>query len=263
MLHLNSDGRDAYEAGDFTSAAAAFESTLTGNVLERWVAPYDLGTAEYRQDDFGAARRHLEEALALAPAEEECRVRINLALADEALGDAAVADGDVTSARDHWATGRAVLAEGGCTGRRRRHAHQSLRPPVAGSSGQVLTAIAVDSRLADKLGRSQEPDRNRAVDQPPRPRRTVDRGAQRGGRAAPPAHRAEAPGPGRPDARTSRRRPAEQRPARRGTAAPLRLVSGGGITRAPRTPVRDRRPGPRPAPGATSTSPPVDCRRQA
>ncbi len=181
MLQLNSDGRDSYEDGEFASADAAFERTLAGNVLERWVAPYDLGTAEYREDDFGAARGHLEEALALAPAEAECRVRINLALAEEALGDAAVADGDVTGARDHWAAGRAVLAEGGCTSTSGATGSAEVDPsgspsetddpsaagsPAAGAPGRVLTAVAVDSRLADKLSGAQEPDENNPPTEP-------------------------------------------------------------------------------------------------
>ncbi len=114
MLHFNSSARDAYGQERFTGAAAAFSTTLLGNVLEPWVAPYDLGTTRYRQGAYAGARDQLEDALALVPPGEECRVRTNLALAEEALGDAALADGDVTGARTEWTAARAVLEAGGC-----------------------------------------------------------------------------------------------------------------------------------------------------
>jgi tetratricopeptide (TPR) repeat protein len=178
MLHLNSRGRDDYGAGRYTGAAAAFESTLFVNVLESWVAPYDLGTARYRQGEFASARAQLEDALALAPAAEECRVRINLALADEALGDAAVADGDVSTARADWAAGHAVLTQGGClvegddasdsssgtgAGDPAKTSPDTDGEASAGSGpgtllAQLMAAVAVDHRLTDKLATSHDPD---------------------------------------------------------------------------------------------------------
>jgi hypothetical protein len=163
MFHLNSRGRDDYGAEHYNAAAAAFENTLLGNALESWVAPYDLGTARYRQGEFAAARDQLEDALALAPAAQECRVRINLALADEALGDAAVADGDVLAARADWAAGQAVLAQGGCT----TEGDDASDRPTGAPLGERLAAVAVDERLEDKLARSQEPDQADQAAPPP------------------------------------------------------------------------------------------------
>ena len=114
MLVADDAGRTSYAAGDFEEARASFATNALLNVLEPWVSPYDEGTARYRLDDFAGAVRLLAEALETVPPEEECRVRINLALAHESLGDAAVAGGDLETARGQWRAGATVLREGGC-----------------------------------------------------------------------------------------------------------------------------------------------------
>lgn len=137
MLSLSDSGRDDYAGGHYADAAGAFDSLLPGNVIEPWVAPYDLGTTRFQQGDYAAARQQLADALPLAPPEQECRVRTNLALADEALGDAALADGDVTAARTRWSSARGVLAAAGCT------------------DEAASAAVRVDGRLAGKLTGAQ------------------------------------------------------------------------------------------------------------
>jgi hypothetical protein len=146
MVALNSSGRDAFDHGRLGPAVAAFRSTLAANVLEPWVAPYDVGTTLYRQHDYEGARHRLEDALALVPSAEECRVRVNLALTDEALGDAALGDGDVTGARDRWTAARDDLAGGRCT------------DEAVGTRDRRLTAAAMDTRLRGKLDSTEEPE---------------------------------------------------------------------------------------------------------
>lgn len=214
MLYLNSTGRDDYAGNRLAAAAGAFETTLLGNVLESWVAPYDLGTTHYRQGDFDQARERLEEALALAPPPEQCRVRINLALADEALGDAALADGEVATARSRWRLARDVLAAGGCTqagqatgteGGTEAGTEAGTDPTeLPGSDGADLdpdaeagtrpsgtrsgdstgmdrlrTAIAVDGRLRTKLAQAEHPD----PDATPAPKGAAQSVAERNQRA--------------------------------------------------------------------------------
>jgi hypothetical protein len=120
-----------------------FAHNSTFNYLERWVAPYNEGTARYRLDDFTGALQLLEEALDAVPPERECLVRINLALAHESVGDAADARGDAPAAAEEWREGIAVLSEGGC-----------LEPDRADNAG-ARDARAVDGRLRAKL---EEPD---------------------------------------------------------------------------------------------------------
>lgn len=68
-------------------AAAAF-----ANFLEPHKAPFAAGDALVLRGDYPGARAAFETALAGAPPEDECRVRVNLALSIERLGDAAAAN---------------------------------------------------------------------------------------------------------------------------------------------------------------------------
>ncbi len=149
MLAHDSAGRGAYAAQRYADARDSFAANGTLNHLESWVSPYDEGTARYRVADFSGAVRSLVDALASAPPEEECRVRINLGLAHEAVGDAAAAGGDREAARESWVAGVRALADGGCleltsSDLQRVDEEASLR-------SRVRAAVAVDRRLDDKL----------------------------------------------------------------------------------------------------------------
>ncbi len=71
-------------------------------------------------------------------------MRINIALADETLGDTALENGDADEATAWWQAGIDALAEGGC--------------PTDSGRGQDQTedAAAVDQRLRDKLQQQQQ-----------------------------------------------------------------------------------------------------------
>ncbi len=163
MLGHDRDGRAALEATDPLTARAEFAANARFNVLESWVAPYDEGVARFQLGDHAGAVTFFSTALPLAPVDEVCRVRVNLALSHEALGDAALATaqgqtGDALrkaqdTARDAWARGREVLAPDDClTG-----SAQQPRDPVAGS---------VDERLAGKLEDSEDQPEESQDDQP-------------------------------------------------------------------------------------------------
>ncbi len=147
MLVHDRDGRSDYAAGLYGDAQDAFASNRSLNLVEAWISPYDDGTARYRLADFSGAVRLLEDALAAVPSEEECRVRINLALAHEALGDEAAAGGDAKNGIKEWQDGLVALQEGGCL----VLSDGSENSLGSTSLAQVHEARAVDDRLREKL----------------------------------------------------------------------------------------------------------------
>ena len=186
MLYLNHSGRDDLAAGRLEPAAAAFDQTQRFNLIEPWVAPYDLGTALYRQAEYAQARDRFEAALRTVPAAEECRVRINLALAQEALGDAALADGDPAAARKAWTEGLDTLQATGCAGptptsdRERTAAGvaERVRGKLSTTSAPTQTTPAPAPVAADDLDRRNQ----RAQEQRHRKERRQDQAEQDPGR---------------------------------------------------------------------------------
>lgn len=83
-----------FQAGrqDHAAAADSFDLARRVSVVERWVAPFDLGTAQYRLAEWDAAAASFEEAAGHAPATAQCRIRLNWAWSLEAGADA-LADG--------------------------------------------------------------------------------------------------------------------------------------------------------------------------
>ncbi len=181
MLVHDDAGRTAYAAEGYADARGSFAANATLNHLEPWVSPYDEGTARYRLGDFAGAVGAFTTALATVPPEEECRVRINLGLAHESVGDAAVAGGDREAARRSWRAGARALADGGCLeltpaqedqeaeeaedaagseaddadDARQAEADARRRARQAERRDRVRDATTVDRRLRDKL--SQQP----------------------------------------------------------------------------------------------------------
>jgi len=157
MLGHDRDGRAAYGRDDHGPAAEAFAGNSTLNVVETWVAPFDEGTSLLADGEYDDALRRLDAALDHAPAEQRCTVLVNVALAHEALGDAAEENDDAATARERWEAGRDALADGDC-------------PTDAGQGAdQARQATAVDDRLADKLDVGQEQEQPQQQDQPQQP----------------------------------------------------------------------------------------------
>lgn len=153
MLQANASGRDAFDRGDLDGAAAEFAGTRRLNWFESWVAAFDEGTAEHAQGAYDDAIDSYEAALADVPHRDECTVRINLALAHEAVGDAALEAGAGEEARTAYQHGIDVLAAGDCPQDSGRGAEQSA------------DAGAVDERLRNKL--EQNSDEPQDSDQQP------------------------------------------------------------------------------------------------
>lgn len=147
MLQSNQTGRDDFGAGRYDEAAGAFRDSQVVNVLEPWVASYDLGTTLYLQGEYDAARLQLEAARDVAPGDQQCRVRVNLALADEALGDGQLADGNLAAAQQSWFYARVELRTKKCT-------TSASSPAVV-----VSAATSTTARLTNKLSTAVAPTR--------------------------------------------------------------------------------------------------------
>lgn len=144
MLQDNAAGRDAFVRGDHDGAAAAFFDTRSLNWFERWIAPFDEGASHHAEGLYDEAIAAYEDSLAVVPDRDECTVRINLALAHEAVGDERQERGDAEGAVESWQSGIDVLAKGGC--------------PTGAGRGQAQSddAAAVDERLRSKIEQNEQ-----------------------------------------------------------------------------------------------------------
>lgn len=165
MLQHNAAGRDAFELGDYDGSAAEFFETRDLNWFEPWIAPFDEGTGYHGDGLYDRAIDAYEDALEDVPQGDECTVRINLALAHEAVGDQRQTDEDLDGAIESWQAGIDVLAAGAC--------------PTDSGRGQEQSddAAEVDRRLRDK----------------------VQQGKQQQDQEAPPQQQSQQPEGGQPD----------------------------------------------------------------
>lgn len=157
MLSHNGEGRDRFSEDAYGAAADEFGANQTLDLFEPWVTAFDEGAARHADGELDTAIALYADALEDVPAEEECTVRINLALAHEAVGGALMTQKlpDRDAAEKAWQAGVDVLAEGGC-------------PEDAGrGADQTADAKAVDDRLR-KLLDKQPPEKEEEKD-PPKP----------------------------------------------------------------------------------------------
>lgn len=149
MYGAQAAGEDAYDSEGFGKAADEFDRNGTLNLFESWLTPFNRGDALYRDEDYSGAVDAFETALDDAPGDEECTVRINLSLAHEAIGDAALEEEKAEDAVTSWKAGREVLADGNC--------------PDDAPKGeeQTETADEVDQRLEDKIEQNKPQDKKK------------------------------------------------------------------------------------------------------
>ncbi|PFG40069.1 hypothetical protein ATJ97_2589 [Georgenia soli] len=112
----NLHARAAYDDGRYATAADRFsyQVPFTSGVVEPWKAWFNAGTAEFQTAEHFRAVEDLREAHRLVPpgttdadgnpdpTTPECRVRTNLSLALEAMGDDAQEAGDPAMALVHY-----------------------------------------------------------------------------------------------------------------------------------------------------------------
>ncbi|KAE8762752.1 hypothetical protein [Georgenia thermotolerans] len=157
-------GRSAYEARAYDAAATRFEHLKPSTVLvEPWKAWFNTGTALERAGEHAQAVEELRGAHRLVPkgttgadgrpdpGTPECRVRINLSLTLESVGDDARGAGDPGSAVTYYRD--AMDAIGPCTSDGRSAVDQ---PPQRGDrrSGPDETERRQRAK-ADRAERSQ------------------------------------------------------------------------------------------------------------
>ncbi|WP_193614590.1 hypothetical protein [Nocardioides lijunqiniae] len=110
LLVEESQGLSAFETGDFDDARGDFALNQVLNPFEQWIAHFDEGASRHRAGDLDGAVSSYERSLDEdVPEEWECRVRNNLALAHEELGDALVEERGKLAAEDEWLIARQVL----------------------------------------------------------------------------------------------------------------------------------------------------------
>lgn len=133
----------AYTSGTRATTLTWAERQGWVNVAEPFRAPFALGDAQVIGGHFDLARPHFEEAFELVPKGgiEDCKVRVNLGLTYEALGDAAKARERTTEWRQFYDKGIAITRdrpplcdapEGGETGQQLQETEQRLEQKNSG-----------------------------------------------------------------------------------------------------------------------------------
>lgn len=157
MLHHDGAGGDAWDRRDGAAAMEQYAANRSVNVFEPWIAPFDEGDAAFLLADYPRARDLFITALTSVPHEQECTVRINLALAYEAIGDAAARSGVPDDATAAWQNGITALTDGDCP------AHAGL------GRWQSRDAATVKKRLEDKQHDSSQSRQGGARPDPRQP----------------------------------------------------------------------------------------------
>lgn len=103
----------AYQAGDVAGTLASGERQGWVNAVERFRAPFAIGDGHVLAGRFDLARSAFEEALSQVPdgGIDECKVRVNLGLTYERLGDDARVRERPTEAQQYYEKGIRVTKE--------------------------------------------------------------------------------------------------------------------------------------------------------
>ncbi|WP_461165095.1 hypothetical protein [Arthrobacter sp. R4-81] len=159
---LGNAAADGFDRGDSAAVASAASGLAIANIFEPHKALFAAGDALVLEQDYAGARGKFSEALAAAPASDACRIRVNLVLAIEALGDTALEAGDSIEAARLYAEGLAVIKE----------APPECFPESSsaqGSEGEKLNRAG--ARLKEKSGQGsqQQPEQGDGDDAQPEP----------------------------------------------------------------------------------------------
>lgn len=165
---FSSQASGAFARGDAPAVESAAAVLGVANFLEPHKAPFAAGDALALRGDYTAARTAFEAALDAAPPADECRVRANLALSIERLGDTGSGGGtdgtDGSSGTDGTGEGVRLLEEAlavvraapaGCFGADSADSEAGERLQQA---GQRLEEKIERSRSRAEPGVTAEPD---------------------------------------------------------------------------------------------------------
>jgi hypothetical protein len=134
---------DAYQAGDKPRTLTWGERQGWVNVVEQFRSPFAVGDAHVLSGHFELARPWFEQAFEQVPkgGVDECKVRVNLGLTYEALGDAAKARERTDEWKQYYDKGITITKErpplceapeGGQTGEQLQQAQQRMEQKSAG-----------------------------------------------------------------------------------------------------------------------------------
>lgn len=101
----------AFEASNADGTVRAGQAMGVLNMVERYKAHFALGDGYVLHGDFAKAKEEFATALELVPAHESCKVRVNLVLSLEKLGEAQEKAGDTASALEFFAQGSETVAQ--------------------------------------------------------------------------------------------------------------------------------------------------------
>lgn len=101
----------AYANGNADGTTHAGALMGTANIVERYKAHFAQGDGFVLHGDFEQARKQFLHALELVPATESCKVRVNLVLSLEKLGDEQEKGGNTASAKELYVQGSEVVAQ--------------------------------------------------------------------------------------------------------------------------------------------------------
>lgn len=212
----NRAGMASYESGDHGSAKTHFSRLGIGNIAERWIAPYNRGTAHFQLRQYPAAQKDFHKAVQTAPPEHQCTVRINLALTLEALGDDETAAQNPSRAAEHYRQAGQVLAEANCadpTGKQ-DPSQQPSQGPSAKPSDQPSSQPSKGSSGSPSQDPSGKPSKG-SSGQPssdPNGEQTDPNGEQKPGEQKPGEQKpGEQGGEGSPEERQQRKEETQQR----------------------------------------------------
>lgn len=160
MTILGALAAAAYARDDFSQAANLSRAQTVLNIIDPWKPHYNTGTALARQGLLDNARSELERALELAAPDQQCPVRVNLALTIEMQGDAVVAaSGKTPPAIDLYQQALAVI----------QGSDQScFNPPPPGQPETADPLTESEQRVKAKLD-DQQQDRGDNSENPPPP----------------------------------------------------------------------------------------------
>jgi hypothetical protein len=140
---LGGAAAESYAAGQGSDVERAATWLGLANIVEPHKALFASGDAQVLAGDFAAARADFEAALRAGPGDDECKVRVNLVLSIEKLGDAA-GEGDAAAR---------LFAEGLAAAEASTPQCHAVGPANAAGEGAALDEA--EERLSSKIAEGQ------------------------------------------------------------------------------------------------------------
>jgi hypothetical protein len=109
MLVAQDLGSRAWDGGDPVSAGRYFGMNQHLNLVQTWIAPYNLAVAKHGHGEWQDADAFYEDAWQRAPEDAQCRIALNWGSALESAGDAAKRANDRDLAQRYWKRSKGVL----------------------------------------------------------------------------------------------------------------------------------------------------------